>query len=212
MFFDEVGELTPSVQVKLLGAIQERRFTPLGSNEDITVSIRWVAATNRDLEKAIETGSFREDLFYRLNVVSVEMPPLRERGEDISLLASYFVTKCCDKHKRPRKGISREAIAYLMNYRWPGNVRELENVIERAVIMGLTDEILPEDLPEAVLETEPPQGIVLRYHEAVREAKRQILLNAIQQAGAKKTEAAKRLGIHPNNLHRMIRDLNLKVD
>ncbi len=160
---------------------------------------------------SLTQGSFRQDLYYRLNVVNLEMPPLRKRPEDIPLLASYFAAKYADKCNRRVTGISTEAKARLTGYDWPGNVRELENAIERAVVLGTTDLILVEDLPEAVLESEVSASIpVTKYHEAVAETKKQIILTAMDQARGSYTEAARILGVHPNYLHRLIRNLNLK--
>jgi Nif-specific regulatory protein len=167
------------------------------------------------LEEAVKQGEFRQDLYYRLNVVSFEMPPLRERREDIPLLASYFVSKYAAKFKRRVTGLSAEARACLVAYDWPGNVRELENAVERAVVLGSTDRVLPEDLPETVLDaahgadTAPP---VTRYHDALREAKRQLILHALEQSAGNFTEAARHLGVHPNYLHRLIRNLNLRPE
>ena len=139
------------------------------------------------------------------------MPALRERREDIPLLASYFAAKYAEQAKRQVNGISPAARAFLLNYDWPGNVRELENAIERAVVLGSTDVILPEDLPEAVLEKPAPSDApVTRYHEGVQEAKKRIILAAIDQAGGHYTEAARLLGVHPNYLHRLMRNLNLR--
>src|SRR5882724_1792880 len=212
VFLDEVGELSPALQVKLLRVLQEREFERVGGTNSIKVDIRLIAATNKNLEEAIESNEFRQDLFYRLNVVSFEMPALRDRREDIPLLASYFADKYSVKCNRRLKGISAEARACLSAYDWPGNVRELENAIERAVVLGTTDLILPEDLPEAVLETEvsPPTTSLLKYHEAVTQTKKQIILNAVTEAKGNYTDAAKLLGVHPNYLHRLIRNLNLK--
>jgi len=211
LFLDEVGEISPALQVKLLRVLQEREFERVGGTRTIKVDIRLVAATNQDLEQAIEQGRFRQDLYYRLNVVSIEMPPLRERREDIPLLASYFVEKYSARCNRRVLGISPEARARLSAYDWPGNVRELENTIERAVVLGTTDQILPEDLPEALLETvaaESPQSA--KYHDAVAQTKKQIILEAMLQAEGNYTEAARILEIHPNYLHRLIRNLNLR--
>jgi len=140
------------------------------------------------------------------------MPPLRERREDIPLLASYFAKRCGEKSARSVKGISVEARQCLLNYDWPGNVRELENAIERAVVLGTTDLIMAEDLPEALLERQPIAGVQLtEYHQAVKETKRRLVLDALDRAGNNYTEAAQILGIHPNNLHRLIRNLELKL-
>ena len=216
LFLDEVGEMPQLLQAKLLRVLQEREFERVGGTRTLKVDIRLIAATNKDLEDAIRQGSFRQDLYYRLNVVALNMPPLRERREDISLLASYFVQKYSDKCNRRVRGISSEARARLASYDWPGNVRELENAIERAVVLGTTEAILPEDLPEAALETDVPAGDVgggvAKYHEAVAEAKKQLILKAVEQAGGNYTEAAKLLGVHPNYLHRLIRNMNLRPE
>ncbi|HEX5706715.1 MAG TPA: sigma 54-interacting transcriptional regulator [Pyrinomonadaceae bacterium] len=218
VFLDEVGEMSPALQTKLLRVLQEREFERVGGTQTISVDVRVVAATNRDLEQAIKDGTFRRDLYYRLNVVSFEMPPLRERREDIPMLASYFAKKYATKFNRKVSGLSAAARACLVSYDWPGNVRELENAVERAVVLGSTDLILPEDLPETLLEAATPQGAGAagegggagKYHEAVREAKRQLILSAVEQSGGQLTEAARLLGVHPNYLHRLIRNLNLK--
>ena len=212
VFLDEMGELAPSLQAKLLRVLQEREFERVGGTRPIRIDIRVIAATNRDLGENAKSGTFRQDLYYRLNVVSIEMPPLRQRREDIPLLAAYFAARAGERSKRHVLGVAPEARACLMNYDWPGNVRELENAIERAVVLGLSDFILPEDLPEAVLETEQPAGAsIAQYHEAVAEAKKQVILRAVEQAGGSYTGAAKLLGVHPNYLHRLIRNMNLKT-
>jgi len=211
VFLDEIGELSPALQVKLLRVLQEREFERVGGTRAIKVDIRLITATNKNLEESIVQGTFRQDLYYRLNVVSLEMPPLRERHDDIPLLANYFAAKYAEKCNRKISGISAEAQARLVGYDWPGNVRELENAIERAVVLGATDRILLEDLPESVLESEPAATEPgTKYHEAVAETKKQIILSAMQQAKGNYTEAAKLLGVHPNYLHRLIRNLNLK--
>ncbi|MDT5061327.1 MAG: hypothetical protein QOH63_1786 [Acidobacteriota bacterium] len=213
LFLDEVGDMPALLQAKLLRVLQEQEFERVGGTRTLKVDIRLIAATNKDLEEAIRQGTFRQDLYYRLNVVSLSMPPLRERREDIPLLASYFVQKYSDKCNRKVRGISGEARVRLTNYDWPGNVRELENAIERAVVLGTTDLILPEDLPEAALETAvPTSGVVANYHEAVTEAKKQLILKAVEQADGNYTEAAKLLGVHPNYLHRLIRNMNLRPE
>ena len=175
------------------------------------VDIRIVAATNEDLEHAIHKKTFRQDLYFRLNVVSLTMPPLRERRDDIPLLASYFVELYARKNKRVVKAVSADAIRLLQAYEWPGNVRELENAIEHAIVFGATDEVVPEDLPESLIASNRAAAATeLAYHDAVREAKRNIILSAMQNASGDYGTAAKRLGIHVNNLHRLIRELELK--
>ena len=211
VFLDEIGELSPALQVKLLRVLQEREFERVGGTRPVKVDIRLITATNKNLEESIANGSFRQDLYYRLNVVNLEMPPLRERPEDIPLLANYFAAKYAERCNRRIIGIAAEAQARLASYYWPGNVRELENAIERAVVLGATDRILLEDLPESILESEPPATAPgTKYHEAVAETKRQIIRSAMQQAKGSYTEAAKLLGVHPNYLHRLVRNLNLK--
>jgi len=211
VFLDEIGELTPPLQVKLLRVLQEREFERVGGTVTINVDLRVIAATNKNLEEAIEMGQFREDLYYRLNVVSLEMPGLRERREDIMLLANYFAAKFGARSNRKLKGFSAEARNCLIAYDWPGNVREVENTIERAVVLGNTEWILPEDLPEAVLEMRETGGSTTTYHAAVVQNKKQIILRALEEANKNHTEAARLLGIHPNYLQRLIRNLNLET-
>jgi Nif-specific regulatory protein len=211
VFLDEIGELAPLLQAKLLRVLQEREFERVGGTRTIKLDVRLITATNRDLEDEVKKGRFREDLFYRLNVVALRMPALRERREDIPLLASYFTAKFSQRSNRPVLGVSPQARTCLTNYDWPGNVRELENAIERAVVLGSSDRILPEDLPEAVLEKAESAGATMTaFHDALREAKKQLILNAFEQAQGSYTEAAKLLGLHPNYLHRLIRNLNMK--
>ncbi len=211
LFLDEIGEMPLTLQAKLLRVLQNREFERVGSTRSMKVDARFVAATNRDLEKAMQAGTFRPDLFYRLNVVSVTTPPLRAHREDIPLLAMYFAAECSKKCKRPLKGISPQARALLMSYSWPGNVRELENAIERAVVLGAGDTIVPEDLPEALLEGQSEVSAASKYYQSINELKKQLILEAIEQGGGIITEAAKILGVHPNYLHRLIRNLQLRA-
>src|ERR1051326_8874161 len=209
IFLDEIGELTPPLQVKLLRVLQEREFERVGGTVTIKVDLRVIAATNKNLEEAIEAGEFRQDLYYRLNVVSLEMPPLRDRREDIMLLANYFADKYGTRCNRKLKGFSPEARACLTSYDWPGNVRELENGVARAVVLGTTDQILAEDLPEALLEREGTVAAPTNYHVAVAQTKKQIILDAMDQASGNFAAAAKLLGVHPTYLQRLVRNLNL---
>lgn len=212
LFLDEVGELTPATQAKLLRVLQERQFERLGGTRTISVDVRIIAATNRNLEEAIKAGVFRQDLYYRLNVIALTLPSLRERREDIALLAYYFLAKFSKKCKRLVSGISPEARNCMTAYDWPGNVRELENAIERAVVLGNSEVILPDDLPESLLAASPaPSQSLPNYHEAVNEMKKKFILQAIEQANGNYTAAAKLLGIHSTNLHRLIRTLGLKT-
>src|ERR1041385_3481819 len=211
IFLDEIGELTAPLQVKLLRVLQEREFERVGGTVTIHVDLRVIAATNKNLEEAIESGQFRQDLYYRLNVVSVEMPALRERRDDIMLLANYFADKYGTRCNRKLKGFSPEVRNCLTAYDWPGNVRELENTIERVIVLGTTEWILPEDLPEPVLETKMSDGPTSTYHEAVVQNKKQIIMRALDET-KNHAEAARLLGIHPNYHQRLIRNLNLKTN
>ena len=211
VFLDEIAELPSALQPKLLRVLQERELERLGGTHSIPLNIRLIAATNKDLTDAVREGTFRRDLYYRLNVVSLTMPPLRERREDILPLADCFLSKYGPKGRRRILGISPEARSCLRAYDWPGNVRELENAIEHAVVLGTSELIAPEDLPEPVLE-KAGSSPVTKYHDAVAEAKRRLILKAIQQNGGNYTHAAKALGVQPTYLHRLIRNLNLKPD
>ena len=211
LFLDEIGELAPSIQAKLLRVLQEREFERVGGVRPIRADIRLIAASNRDLEEATKAGTFRKDLFYRLNVIAITVPRLRERREDIPLLASYFLSRFAEKTPRKIAGISAAARACLSAHDWPGNVRELENAMERAVVLGSSDLIMVEDLPETILEREAPEGAgASRYHDALREAKRRLILMALGEAQGSHQEAARRLGVNPTYLSRLIRNLNLK--
>jgi Nif-specific regulatory protein len=209
---DEIGELAPAMQAKLLRVLQQREFERVGGTRIIPFKARVLAATNKDLEKAIKAGEFRQDLYYRLNVVSVSIPPLRERRDDIPLLALYFAAKYAGIGKRPFKGISKEARALLIGYRWPGNVRELENAIEHALVLGLTDEILPEDLPENILEERSSALVETRYHDGINEAREKLIRNSLREAKGNFPEVSRLLGIHPKYMHRLVRKLNIKSD
>ncbi len=212
VFLDEVGELSPPLQAKLLRVLQQREFERVGATRSLKFDARVLTATNKDLEQAIKDREFRQDLYYRLNVVSLVIPPLRERPDDIPLLAIYFAAKYAEKCKRALKGISQEARALLMAYSWPGNVRELENAIEHAMVLGLADEILPDDLPAALLETRPAEPSAVKYHDRINQLKKQLIIDAVAQTKGSYTEAAKLLGLHPNYLHRLIRNLDIKAD
>jgi len=212
VFLDEIGEMALSMQSRLLRFLQDHKIERVGSTTSIKLDVRVLAATNRNLEEAIKLGTFRADLYHRLDVVKVTLPPLRERRDDIPLLSSYFAEKYGNECKRPISGISAEARAALQDYSWPGNVRELENAIERAVVLGVSETIGLEDLPRRLLDAvEDAQATSAGYYEAVKDAKRQLIMKALENAKGNYTEAAKALGIHPNNLHRIIRTLDLKA-
>jgi Nif-specific regulatory protein len=212
IFLDEIAELSPALQTKLLRVLQEREFERVGGTRTIKVDIRVIAATNQHLDVAIAKGTFRQDLFFRLNVVELRMPSLRERSEDVAMLANYFAAKYSEKCNRRVLGISPETQKFLQAYEWPGNVRELENAIERATVMGTTQDILPEDLPEAILETKALEisESGTGYHESITERKKQLIIEAMTKSEGSFTAAAKLLGLHPNYLHRLVRNLNLK--
>jgi two-component system response regulator PilR (NtrC family) len=203
LFLDEIGEMTPMMQVKLLRVLQERRFRRVGGVEELESAMRVIAATNQDLPKMIADGKFREDLFYRINVIPIPLPPLRDRGEDIPLLAQHFLAKYGDQMGKQVTGLSQDAMALLEAYEWPGNIRELENVIERAVALEKTAVILPESLPEHIVRRVPrgaaPAGALpeagfdLEGH--VRELEREYIAQALQRANGVQYKAAELLGM-----------------
>ena len=212
LFLDEVGEIPLPLQAKLLRFLQEREFERLGSTQPLRVDVRVIAATNRNLAQAVRAGTFREDLYYRLNVITLNLPPLRERREDIPLLASHFAARTSRRLGRPVAGFTPEARGCLVRYDWPGNVRELANAVERAIVLGEDDLIRPEDLPEAVIETGPAPGTAAAlYHETINETKKRLVLGAIEEARGNVTKAGALLGIHPNYLHRLLTNLGLRV-
>ncbi len=211
VFLDEIGELAPSLQVKLLRVLQEREFERVGGTHPIKVDIRLLAATNCKLEQAVRDGKFRHDLYYRLAVLQITMPALRERREDIPMLARHFMQKHAKRCKVKPRPVSREALACLVQYDWPGNVRELENAIEHALVLGSSEMILPEDLPESLLELDPPPEVAqAKYHAAIKQLKKQLIRDAVEQTQGSYASAARILGVHPNYLHRLIRNLELK--
>lgn len=213
LFLDEIGELALPLQAKLLRVLQEREFERIGGNKTIPANIRLIVATNRNLAEEVKNGNFREDLYFRLNVVEIKVPPLRLRKSDIPLLAQHFTHKHSERCKRKVIGISREAQQALVNHEWRGNIRELENTIERAVVLGSTDTIISDDLPYEIIENEQPENISkLNFHQKVKAAKCSIILAAIEAAEGNYAEAARQLGIHPNNLHRMVRELEIKEE
>jgi Nif-specific regulatory protein len=213
VFLDEIGELAPALQVKLLRVLQEREFERVGGTHPIKIDVRLIAATNRDLNEATRTGQFRQDLYYRLAVVKLTMPPLRERKEDIPMLSRHFVQKYAQRCKVKARPISREAMSALVNYEWPGNVRELENAIERALVLGAPDMLMVEDLPESLLEQAPlPEMDEGKYHASLKTYKKQLILDAVEQAQGNYVEAAGILGVHPNYLHRLIRNFGIKEE
>jgi len=219
LFLDEVGEMPLAQQAKLLRVLEERTVVRVGGTRPRRIDVRILAATNRDLERAVAEGSFRRDLFHRLNVIGITLPPLRDRGADVLLLARHFAGRLGAKVGRKVTGFSDAARARLSAYDWPGNVRELANAVERAVVLGCDDVIRAEDLPEALLETastaadEPADGDDgPTYHQALNRLKRRLILDAVDAAGGNITRAAERLDLHPNHLHRLIKNLGLREE
>jgi Nif-specific regulatory protein len=211
VFLDEVSELSPMLQAKLLRVLQEHEFERVGGSHTVRVDIRVIAATNRDLEEAIKKGSFRQDLFYRLNVVPLRIAPLRQRREDIPLLAAFFIRKFSEQTGRRVAGLSREARTLLTAYEWPGNVRELQNVMERAVVMGSSEVVTPDDLCELLTDScAEPAAAEDGFHAAVRSYRRRLIAEALERADGSIPKAAAELRLHPNYLHRLITTLGLR--
>ena len=210
VFLDEVGELAPGLQAKLLRVLQERTFERVGGTHTLSLDIRLIAATNRDLAAEAKRATFRLDLYHRLNVVPLKTPPLRERAEDIPLLAHTFLAAAAARCGRRMAGIDPETERILIRYSWPGNVRELQNAIEHAVILGNSEKVLPEDLPETVLAELAPADLPGAYHSALGETRRDCIIRAWQETGGDHNEAARLLGMHPNSLRRLIRHLGLR--
>ena len=211
VFLDEIGELSPLLQAKLLRVLQERELERVGGTDSVKLNIRLVAATNRDLEEAVRKGAFRQDLYYRLKVVTLKTPALREHPEDILSLADHFAKKCAAECARRIIGFAPQTRAYLQSYSWPGNVRELENAIESAVVLGSTELILPEDLPDHLRAARPAEVTATLYEDAIAAAKRQVVLKAFDQADYDHEAAAKILGLHPNYLHKLLRTMDLRA-
>ncbi len=229
LFLDEIGELTATMQVKLLRVLQERQFERLGGKQILNVDIRVIAATNRNLEEMVEAGQFRADLYYRLNIVNLELPPLRERPDDIPILANHFARKASSKHNKPTPTFTPNFLKRLVSYRWPGNIRELENVIERAVVISpsplLDENLLPEKViaqanvvqvtppPSAVPQLELVEGVLppdLSFETAIQNFKRQLVRQALRECNSSRSEAAHRLKISRQYLHRLINELNVE--
>ena len=219
IFFDEIGNIPIDTQSKLLRVIQEKEFMRLGGVETLKADVRIIAATNANLEREVHNGEFREDLYYRLNVITVALPPLRQRTEDIPLLARTFLTKYADENDKPLDEIEPAAMEILMDYHWPGNVRELENVIERAVVLSSGDSITVDLLPPAVRE---PSGLPtptsslpingMSFKEAVAAYERQLIVRALQNAEGVQKRAAQLLKVKPTTLHEMMKRLEISVD
>jgi two-component system response regulator PilR (NtrC family) len=225
IFLDEIGEMSPMLQVKVLRVLQERKFRRVGGTEEVEADIRIIAATNRDLGRMVAEGQFREDLYYRINVIPVRLPSLRERTEDVPLLAEHFVVKFATQMKKTITGISGAALARLTAYSWPGNVRELENAMERAVALERTPSILPESLPESVRDATavsvsaasqpsaasnalPEKGFDLEQH--VQHLEREYIAEALRRSGGVKVKAAELLGMSFRSFRYYMKKYNLK--
>jgi len=208
LFLDEIGEMPPAVQAKLLRAIEERRVRPVGGDGEVSFDARIVAATNRDLEQAVQAGEFREDLFYRLNVVHVAIPPLRSRGSDVLLLAQHFLTQFAGQSPLEIVGLSASAAERLLAYPWPGNIRELRNAVERAVALAQFDHLRAEDLPERIRHFEARHVLVagddLEELVSLEEVEKRYILKVMQAAGGNKSLAAQTLRVSRRTLYRKL--------
>lgn len=221
IFLDEIGEMSPKLQVKLLRVLQERKVDPVGSTRSVDVDVRVIAATNKDLAEEVKAGRFREDLFYRLQVVPVNLPALRERGDDVRHLARHFLSRQAEENGRPQLMFSPSALDLMCTYRWPGNVRELENVVERVAILSDGDLIEPNHLPDYITEeagvphsfalsdlTLPPTGV--NFNELVDTYESKLISSALSQTGGNKKAAAKLLGLNRTTLVEKIKKKGLE--
>ena len=212
IFLDEVGEMSVTTQTKLLRVLQEKEFEPLGSTRTVKADVRVIAASNKDLEREVKEGRFREDLFYRLNVVPVSLPPLRERKDDIPALAAHFFAIYRDKNRKELKDISGKAMDLLMRYDWPGNIRELENCIERAVILARGEIIAPADLPlpiQALSRDREIQGLNLPSGISIQEVEKALILKTLEDTGGNRSRAAEILGINRRTLQNKLKEYGI---
>jgi DNA-binding NtrC family response regulator len=213
LFLDEIGEMTPTTQVKLLRVLQERKFRRLGGRNEQTVDVRVIAATNIDPLEAVQKGKLREDLYYRLNVFAMRLPPLRERKEDLPLLVQAFITEFNARNQKSIAGVDHQAMRMLDHYAWPGNVRELRNVIERATILATGPFIEPRHLPPALSSEPAPQHqpqVALAPGTTVEEAERRLIMMTLEHTRDNKTRAAEILGISLKTLHNKLNKLRLR--
>ena len=216
LFLDEIGTMTMETQAKILRVLQDRKFMHLGGVQELHVDVRIIAATNVDLRQMVKEGKFREDLFYRLNVITIDLPPLRHRREDIPLLVTYFLRKFVEENEREAREISSEALRYLLDYSWPGNVRELENVMERAVVLSsgpvITLDLLPDQIVGRgnglqMLEHRPDASLF----ELVEECERRLIVDMLEKCNSNQTEAAERFHIPLSTLNQKIKRLNIEI-
>jgi DNA-binding NtrC family response regulator len=206
LFLDEIGEIDANTQVHLLRALEEKKITRIGSNEEIDVDVRIIAATNKKLRTLIEQEKFREDLYYRLNVVTIDLPPLRSRREDILPLAEHFLKKYAKDNDRPVRNFSAEVVEFMLNYDWPGNVRELENMVERGVVLSKDKAITLEEFPKELTKSTPADGKTLEAME------RNHIQKALEETGGNIARTAKMLGIHRMTLYNKMKKYNISVD
>jgi len=214
IFFDEIGTVGPQTQAKLLRVIQEGEFMRLGSNDTIKVDVRILAATNVDLKQMVAEGKFREDLYYRLNVIAVALPPLRERRQDVPMLVEHFMEKYCTENGKPRRRFTPEALQLLVDYPWPGNVRELENAVERAVVLSSKEEMDASLLPDDIARPHLLGGATLEHRslfEIVEDYERRVILDALDRAAGSQTDAARLLQIPLSTLNQKIKRLGITV-
>jgi len=210
LFLDEIGDLTLGLQPKLLRVLQERKFERLGSNATINVNLRLICATNRNLAEMVQQGKFREDLYYRMNVVQMTLPPLRDRRDDIPLLAHHFLQVSSQQFNKKVKRFSQPALHALEEYAWPGNVRELENAVQRAVVLSESQSVDVWHLPAAIRSNcDEPTFNRTSYEEEVRQFKRRLLLRTLRECGWRKAESARTLGVARGYLHRLINQLDI---
>jgi two-component system response regulator AtoC len=210
MFLDEVGEMSPSIQVKLLGVLQDREFERVGGTRTIKVDVRVIAATNRDLQKCVREGRFREDLFYRLNVIPMLVPPLRERKEDIPLLVNFILERLLTKVQCKPLKVSPEALNFLIEYDWPGNVRELENALEFALVRQSGDTLLPQFLPPWIkAEEQIVDGLREPLKDVVRERERKEIVKKLAECQGKVAVVAKALGVARTTLWRKMKSYQI---
>ncbi len=216
LFLDEIGEIEPAVQVKILRVLGERQFERVGGNKTLTVDVRLVAATNRNLQELVKAGKFRDDLFYRLQVVTVTLPPLRQRGEDVVLLANVFLREFARENQKTISEITPEAMNALQLYSWPGNVRELRTAIERAVVLARGEKIALRDLPPAITAVAesaqaavPPEQLA-KSGLTLEEMEKQMFIHALKASQGNRSEAARQLGISRRTLHRKLHDYKLE--
>ena len=211
VFLDEVGDISAELQTKLLRFLQEREFERVGGTQAIPVDVRVIAATNRELSNAIKQGRFREDLYYRLNVIPIHLPPLRERKDDIPVLAQFFLRRFAAETKKKFSALSKEAEAWLLAYDWPGNVRELANIIERAVVLGQGPEITVTDLsPSEALTLRLASTDELSYRHALDLARAEVIRRALASTQGNRAAAARILGLHKTHLLNLLKSLRIE--